>query len=258
MFVASTVCFLVFMYVASVACRADREPECSRFHYEEQLLEKMVRMEFNVERIQQRLDSVSESCAKLDDSTRLTEEVKDQVGSVYTRWGQDTCPTGSSFIYDGFVAGSHFTHTGSGVNYLCLSKEPIWANGSPTASNVGIIHGSEYETDSANIWTHLHNNEVPCAVCKSRGPTMMIPGKNICYEGWKLEYHGYMMTSYHGHAGSKEFICVDSEATVAEGSNSGDQNGALLYFVKAVCGALKCPPYDGNELITCAVCSQTK
>ncbi|KAH3871395.1 hypothetical protein DPMN_034595 [Dreissena polymorpha] len=66
MFVASTVCFLVFMYVASVACRADREPECSRFHYEEQLLEKMVRMEFNVERIQQRLDSVSESCAKLD------------------------------------------------------------------------------------------------------------------------------------------------------------------------------------------------
>ncbi|XP_052266261.1 short-chain collagen C4-like isoform X2 [Dreissena polymorpha] len=258
MFVASTVCFLVFMYVASVACRADREPECSRFHYEEQLLEKMVRMEFNVERIQQRLDSVSESCAKLDDSIRLTEEVKDQVGSVYTRWGQDTCPTGSSFIYDGFVAGSHYTHTGSGVNYLCLSKEPIWANGSPTASNVGIIHGSEYETKSANIWTNLHDNDVPCAACRSRGATMMIPGRNICYEGWKLEYYGYLMTSYQSHAGSKEFICVDSEATVAEGSNSGDQNGALLYFVKAVCGALKCPPYDGNKLITCAVCSQTK
>ncbi|KAH3871388.1 hypothetical protein DPMN_034588 [Dreissena polymorpha] len=66
------------------------------------------------------------------------------------------------------------------------------------------------------------------------------------------------MTTYHGHAGSKEFICVDSDATVAEGSNSGSQDGALLNFVKAACGSLKCPPYDGNKLITCAVCSQTK
>ncbi|KAH3872651.1 hypothetical protein DPMN_035871 [Dreissena polymorpha] len=48
MFVTSTVCVLVFLYITSVACRADREPECSRFHYEEQLLVKMVRMEFNV------------------------------------------------------------------------------------------------------------------------------------------------------------------------------------------------------------------
>ncbi|KAH3871402.1 hypothetical protein DPMN_034602 [Dreissena polymorpha] len=48
------------------------------------------------------------------------------------------------------------------------------------------------------------------------------------------------MTMYQCHAGSKEFICVDSEATVAEGSSSADQDGALLYFVKAVCGALNC------------------
>ncbi|XP_052268979.1 short-chain collagen C4-like [Dreissena polymorpha] len=252
MFVRCEVCVLVFLYVQSVASRVDREPECSRFHYDEKLLEKMVRMEFNVERLQQRLDSVSESVGKLDD------KVNDKVGFVYIHWGRDSCPTGSSFIYDGFVAGSHYTHTGSGVNYLCLSKEPRWANGNPTASSVGIIHGSEYETSSANIWTHLHDNEVPCTACRSRGPTMMIPGRNICYEGWKLEYHGYLMTTYHGHAGSKEFICVDSDATVAEGSNSGDQDGALLYFVKAVCGSLKCPPYDGSKLITCAVCSQTK
>ncbi|KAH3871389.1 hypothetical protein DPMN_034589 [Dreissena polymorpha] len=54
------------MHVHSVACRTDREPECSRFHYEKQLLEKMVRMEFNMERLQQRLDIVSEPFAKLN------------------------------------------------------------------------------------------------------------------------------------------------------------------------------------------------
>ncbi|KAH3871403.1 hypothetical protein DPMN_034603 [Dreissena polymorpha] len=66
MFVKCAVCVFVFLYVKSVASRVERELECSRFHYDERLLEKMVRMEFNVERLQQRLDSVSESVGTLD------------------------------------------------------------------------------------------------------------------------------------------------------------------------------------------------
>ena len=44
------VCTVFVIYLLSRSCKC-REPHCTKFAYEEQLLEKMVRMEFNVERM---------------------------------------------------------------------------------------------------------------------------------------------------------------------------------------------------------------
>ncbi|KAH3861354.1 hypothetical protein DPMN_024281 [Dreissena polymorpha] len=185
-----------------------------------------------------------------------TNEVKGVIGSLYTRWGRSTCPTGSVYLFDGFVAGVYYDYPGGGVNYLCLPKDPIWADGNRTARFPGSIHGNEYQTSNsyANIWNHLSDHEAPCAVCQANGPTMMIPARKVCYDGWRLEYHGYLMTIYCSHEGSKEYLCVDAEATAAQGSSPRNENGALFYFVKPACGSLKCPPYDENKILVCVVC----
>lgn len=38
---------------------------------------------------------------------------------------------------------------------------------------------------------------------KSRGSMLMMPARNDCPSGWTKEYHGYLMTSYHGHKNKK-------------------------------------------------------
>ena len=82
----------------------------------------------------------------------------------------------------------------------------------------------------------------------------MIPGRNICYDGWTLEYNGYLVADRHDfHA--TEYVCLDLHPDTIVGGNNND-DGALFYFVEGICGSLECPPYvDGREL-TCAVCSK--
>merc|ERR1712127_1082382 len=41
--------------------------------------------------------------------------------AVYTHWGSRSCPSGSSKMYEGFMAGTHYTHGGS-ANTLCLTQ----------------------------------------------------------------------------------------------------------------------------------------
>ena len=43
---------------------------------------------------------------------------------TYVRWGNSTCPPGANVVYSGAVAGSHYTHTGTAVNPLCLPPNP--------------------------------------------------------------------------------------------------------------------------------------
>jgi len=64
------------------------------------------------------------------------------------------------------------------------------------------------------------------------------------------------MTGHNSHAGNKDAICVDASPEVVLDSSSGDQNEALLFFVKVQCGALKYPPYVDSKMLTCVVCSK--
>lgn len=185
------------------------------------------------------------------------------VGAVYTRWGRSSCPDGAELVYEGVMAGSHYSHAGGAADYLCLSKAPIFDRPQPGHQYGGYLYGTEYETGGSPLLPNLQNLEAPCAVClaPSKAITLMVPGRNQCPEGsegktWRLEYNGYIMSQHHTHPRTLH-VCVDSQA---EGivRTHGDHNGALLYHVETSCtsgGGLPCPPYADGFEVTCAVCS---
>ena len=101
-------------------------------------------------------------------------------GATYTRWGKSTCPeiSGTEEVYFGITAGSHYTHSGSGSNNLCMSKVPEYSlpySGPTYKTN---IYGAEYEFPLQG--SHDHN--IPCAVChvSTRSAVLMIPGNTTC------------------------------------------------------------------------------
>ena len=101
------------------------------------------------------------------------------------------------------------------------------------------------------------NHNVPCTVCQSRKRKhlLMIPGRNICYPDWTMEYNGYLVSEHHGHQSSKMFECLDHHP---ETDHAGyrDENGALMYRTTGSCGALPCPAYEEGKPLTCAVCTK--
>merc|ERR1712146_680100 len=56
--------------------------------------------------------------------------------SYYTQWGSNTCASsnGGGMIYKGFLAGTHYTHGGSGHNQLCLHESRHTVQGPVTAT----------------------------------------------------------------------------------------------------------------------------
>ena len=84
---------------------------------------------------------------------------------------------------------------------------------------------------------------------------MMIPGRKTCYDGWKVEYSGYLSSGYYSHPGPSEYICVDESPEITNGSSTSDLNGKLLYMVEARTGSLPSPPYYNGRELTCVVCS---
>ena len=45
----------------------------------------------------------------------------------------------------------------------------------------------------------------PCTITS----ILMKPGRNECYSGWNMEYHGYLSSGYYGYASSSSYACVD-------------------------------------------------
>ena len=167
-------------------------------------------------------------------------------------------------MYEGYAGGSHYTHAGAAVNYLCLPRNPNWGRYDDTLQKGGLVYGGEYEFSqrgpSSNIFdqqTNLLQHEAPCAVCRStRSSVLMVPGKNQCHDGWTLEYHGYLSAGYYKHVAGSEYICVDTHPDLLRETSTTSSNGKLFYFVEGRCGSLKCPPYVNGRELTCALCTK--
>jgi hypothetical protein len=177
-------------------------------------------------------------------------------GNTYIRWGRTVCPSvsGTSMVYSGWAAGSHYTHSGSGANYICLTKTPQYLNYNSATDDRGLVYGAEYETTNQPN-SGVHDQDVPCAVCHvTQRSVLMIPGQYTCPTGWTREYHGYLVSEHHQHKRST-YECMDvAPETIIGGSRN--QDGALFYHVEARCGSLSCPPYENTKELTCAVCSK--
>lgn len=166
------------------------------------------------------------------------------------------------FLYIGIVGGSFFSHSGGAVNALCMPKCPLWNRYQDGTQNHASVFGTEYQGLSDSLFSltnsrKLANENMPCAVCRSsrRQSAIVLPARNICYPGWTLEYHGYLMAGHHGHKRGSMYICVDEAPEVTEYGYKNDE-GNYFYMVESRCGSLPCPEYIEGREITCAVCTK--
>ncbi|XP_048733739.2 uncharacterized protein LOC125649918 [Ostrea edulis] len=176
-------------------------------------------------------------------------------GGVYIRWGRKDCPSNQTeLVYSGFAGGSWFNDEGGAAEYVCLPRDPNLTT--KFSGNYAKMYGSEYNELAAPFGLH-NGDDVPCSVCRSSRETsvLMIPGKNSCYTGWAMQYHGYLVAGYYGHKGASQYICLDEHPeTLTAGGH--DEYGKLFYPVRGVCGSLPCPPYENGKYLTCVVCTK--
>lgn len=156
-------------------------------------------------------------------------------------------------LFTGYAGGGHYDQSGSAAEYVCLPPDPDFVKASGTDN--GRMYGAEFNT---NLFaSNADHEDVPCALCRPKhsASTIMIPGKNTCYSGWKLEYHGYLASGYYSHQAASSFVCVDINPEYIIGGLDTNY-GKLFYEVLAKCGSLKCPPYKPDHPLTCVVCSK--
>ena len=142
-------------------------------------------------------------------------------------------------------------NSGSAANYLCLPRDPVFDDYPMPRYGATHLYGAEYETCDEPAC----DMSAACSVCRTpRQAQVMVPGTNVCQDGWHLEYSGYLMAQLPGHAPS-EYICVDSRHDYIQGTQ-GDDNGKLLYYTLVHCTSLSCPPYVDSKIVPCVLCSK--
>ncbi|XP_061196582.1 short-chain collagen C4-like [Saccostrea echinata] len=205
--------------------------------------------------VEQRLNHLEQELQMLKIENQKLKASQSGNSAVYTRWGRKECPSNvSEIIYSGFAAGGWWNDKGSPTNYLCLPPDPI-PSGKSVTTSCNHLFGVEYES---GFWgPHSHNEDAPCAVCSSTSGSKMLmrPGRDTCYQGWTKQYDGYLGTNELHYVGATEYVCVDhSPSYLNAGERSTD--GALFHPVTYQCGALQCPPYTGDEVVNCVVCTK--
>ena len=98
----------------------------------------------------------------------------------------------AELLYVGRAAGSWYTQTGGGANYLCLPEQP--ENSTYTAGSQdgrAYLYGAEYETgltqaEENGPLSTFNDHNVPCAVCytPTRETVVMIPTRLSCPSSW--------------------------------------------------------------------------
>ncbi|XP_061195272.1 uncharacterized protein LOC133203513 [Saccostrea echinata] len=152
----------------------------------------------------------------------------------------------------GFGGGSWPDHSGAAAEFVCLPPDPNLTT--KFTSSKAFMYGAEYDVPG---FGHHNGDDLPCVVCRrtTQSSVLMIPGKNNCYSGWTEQYHGYLAAGLFNSPAATQYICLDEHPDVLTAGERND-NGKWFYPVKAVCGALACPPYHNNMYLTCVVCTK--
>ena len=221
------------------------------------LLSKMQRLEAKMTkptiRNTRQADKPSDSYNETDD--KMLDAVKECPPQIvtYIRWGNDTCPYGANTIYQGAAAGGYFSHSGSPANMMCLPPDPMRFSDNYYQSGSYYVYGVEYQV--GGLLNHADDRNMPCAVCEVIGKStkLMIPSHNVCPDGWRMEYNGFIMAGRYNHAGSSMYTCIDKAVEQISGSG-GDHGGHQMYTIYASSGQFL--PYIGSYAMTCVVCTK--
>ena len=176
---------------------------------------------------------------------------------MYPRWGSRSCPVGAITLYDGFMAGGHYTHYGGGANLLCMHGVPQYPEGYSDANNNGnLLYGVEYENTGNQMLSHIGSTDAACVLCQ-RGEASQVYtqwGRTSCAHGHHTEYSGLVMASYYAHT-RQQNLCVDPSRQPHRTSSFSDHNGATLYLTEMEQGSSDEISYPHNRELACAVCS---
>ena len=160
-------------------------------------------------------------------------------------------------MYDGFAAGSQYSTKGSGANFVCLTRSPVYSFYQSGTQNTARIAPVEMQPHGTIMGKYVWDRNAPCVVChsKARKDVLMVPGTTRCPIPWRREYYGYLMAS-RDYRYRSEFICMDRYPSSISGSQGHTQQAADVWNVEAHCsGDILCPPYNSYKEITCAVCT---
>ena len=135
-----------------------------------------------------------------------------EVGGVYTHWGRGSCGAGVTMLVGGFMASALSSSGAGGVQYLCLSNNPVVDQQQSGNQGSADIYPVEYHDNSALAMLNaLSNFDAVCAVCQSpaRSWALTVSGQPECPPSFVLDYDGYLMAELASDAGRSEYICVD-------------------------------------------------
>ena len=180
-------------------------------------------------------------------------------GSVFTRWGNATCPSGTTLLYSGFGFNEHYTQGGGGAEAICMKggdAGAIWGG------NYGDILYPLGTGDGSRMPPGISaQKEIKCAVCETNGPSFEMWGSWSCpaEADWKSVYVGYGMGAYYSGHGKSNRHCVDNldfDSSVAN-NNWGDiWYGTVLHDNTDLPN--KDTNYPTNKYVKCAMCVKSE
>ncbi|WAQ93555.1 hypothetical protein MAR_006026 [Mya arenaria] len=168
----------------------------------------------------------------------------------------------------GYMAGLYFVpptttqnqEAGRGGNYLCLPYNPSWNYYSDKENGNLKLTGVEYGmyahlSDISNFFgSNIRGQQAPCSVCRSLRSQVMIPGRSGCYDGWTMEYSGYLVYAQPDYNEGTEFVCLDLRPEHAGGSTNYEAKNRI-FLVEANSEFGLDDSYPNGREIACVICS---
>ncbi|CAC5420838.1 unnamed protein product [Mytilus coruscus] len=125
--------------------------------------------------------------------------------------------------------GGRYSETRSAAEPVCLPPDPDFVKTSGSGNDR--IYGAEFYNNE--FASNSRFQDVQCAVCrvKQASSVIMIPGKNRCYTGWKIEYHGYLASNEYDHPAAGSFVCVHIQPEYVNGGSSWGSFSKLIMML---------------------------
>ncbi len=130
----------------------------------------------------------------------------DNIGSVFTRWGNATAPAGSTLIYSGFGYASYYGQYGH-IDPIIVQTDDPGSGGTAYSLLYSLAtYGGGYLPPGI-----VPNRCIKGAVCLADAPTVLIWGTHNPPAGWQVLYRGYALGPHYQQEGGSGLICVDCD-----------------------------------------------
>lgn len=161
-------------------------------------------------------------------------------GTTYMRWGNSTCASEKDVdtIYSGIVVGQIYHR----IFGFVVTSEPM------CLQNVYEAEGNSLDQHEDQI------KALPCSACyaKGRSTSLVIPGQRACPQGWREEYHGYVLSSMSKSKPLAAYMCVDAHVLQESDYDELGLYAVELFHNQPICDGYECR----RKNVECVVCSK--